>query len=157
MRHIHYLIGDATAPQTKGERFIVHICNDIGAWGQGFVVAISLKWPAPERAYRNWYHSQKSFQLGEIQEVPVEEHLSVINMIAQKGVVPDEEGVPPIRYQALETCLEKVAEIAYSRQASVHMPRIGCGLAGGHWEEIEPLLQKTLLAKKIPVFVYDLP
>ena len=23
--------------------------------------------------------------------------------------------------------------------ASVHMPRIGCGLAGGKWEEIEPI------------------
>lgn len=44
---------------------------------------------------------------------------------------------------------------ANSRQASVHMPRIGAGLAGGKWEEIEPIIIRTLSAKNIPVLVYD--
>lgn len=157
MRAIQYLVGDATNPKAQGYRLIVHICNDLGSWGQGFVLALSRKWDAPEAAYLNWHRSQKDFQLGEIQEIPVEENLSVIHMIAQKGVTLDALGNPPIRYQALEACLTKVAEIAMERQASIHMPRIGCGLAGGHWEEIEPILARTLLIKDIPVFVYDLP
>jgi hypothetical protein len=39
----------------------------------------------------------------------------------------------------------------------VHMPRIGCGLAGGQWEEIEPIIETTLGAKGVAVTVYDLP
>ena len=39
--------------------------------------------------------------------------------------------------------------------ASVHMPRIGCGLAGGKWERIEPLIERTLLARAVPTTVYD--
>lgn len=35
------------------------------------------------------------------------------------------------------------------------MPRIGCGLAGGKWEKIEPLINKNLIEKGIDVFVYD--
>jgi hypothetical protein len=37
-----------------------------------------------------------------------------------------------------------------------HMPRIGCGLAGGKWEMIEPLIQRILRSENIEVFVYDL-
>jgi len=35
------------------------------------------------------------------------------------------------------------------------MPRIGCGLAGGTWEEVEPLVQEHL-AVDFNVTVYDL-
>ena len=51
MRAIQYLVGDATNPKAQGYRLIVHICNDLGSWGQGFVLALSRKWDAPEAAY----------------------------------------------------------------------------------------------------------
>jgi hypothetical protein len=35
------------------------------------------------------------------------------------------------------------------------MPRIGCGLAGGTWDKIEPLIRETLCAAGVPVTVYD--
>lgn len=35
------------------------------------------------------------------------------------------------------------------------MPRIGCGLAGGKWELIEPLIEETLLKNNIETIVYD--
>ena len=60
-----------------------------------------------------------------------------------------------IRYDAVEKCLNKVAEFAKENQASIHMPRIGCGLAGGKWEEIESIILRTLLNKDIKVIVYD--
>jgi hypothetical protein len=33
------------------------------------------------------------------------------------------------------------------------MPRIGCGLAKGDWDQVEPLIQESL--GDIPVYVYD--
>jgi len=76
-------------------------------------------------------------------------------MIAQHGVKSTENG-PPIRYEAVEICLGKVAQNAKNKKASIHMPRLGCGLAGGKWDEIESIIQKTLSLQDIPVFVYDL-
>jgi len=35
------------------------------------------------------------------------------------------------------------------------MPRIGCGLAGGAWTRVEPLIAETLLAADLDVTVYD--
>jgi hypothetical protein len=37
------------------------------------------------------------------------------------------------------------------------MPRMGAGLAGGDWEVIELLIQETLCASDVAVYVYDLP
>ena len=35
------------------------------------------------------------------------------------------------------------------------MPRIGCGLAGGRWEKVEPLVRTRLSDRGISVTVYD--
>jgi hypothetical protein len=39
--------------------------------------------------------------------------------------------------------------------ASVHIPRISCGLAGGTWDKIEPLIKTGLSDKHVDVTVYD--
>jgi hypothetical protein len=39
--------------------------------------------------------------------------------------------------------------------ASVHMPRIGCGLAGSKWTRIEPLIEQYLCGRGVTVTVYD--
>ena len=156
MKEISYLVGDATAPEAPGPKIIVHVCNDIGAWGKGFVMALSKRWSEPESQYKKWYRERESndFELGAVQLVQVEDDLWVANMIGQHGLKPTKEG-PPIRYNAVEKCLGKVAKKAKELYASVHMPRIGCGLAGGKWEEIEPSITGQLSEKDIEVYVYD--
>ena len=41
MNSIKYIIGDATAPKMDGTKIICHVCNVIGGWGKGFVLALS--------------------------------------------------------------------------------------------------------------------
>ena len=155
MTDITYQKGDATDPQAKGNKIIAHVCNDQGRWGKGFVLALSARWPGPEQAYREWYRSGDDFTLGAVRFVQVGPNTWVANMVGQHG--PRGGGKnPPIRYDAVERCLGKVAEKAKEIAASVHMPRIGCGLAGGKWEQIEPLLVKTLCERDVAVTVYDL-
>ncbi|MEM7230761.1 MAG: macro domain-containing protein [Planctomycetota bacterium] len=151
-----YTTGDATAPVGDGKKIIAHICNDVGGWGKGFVVAISKRWADPENEYRRWFAERESndFGLGGVQMVSVEDDLWVANMVAQEGL-GKRKGVPPIRYKAVEACLANVAVNADEIGASVHMPRIGCGLAGGKWEEIEAIIERTLLARGLRVVVYD--
>lgn len=152
---INYLEGDALRPKIAGKKMIIHICNDIGGWGRGFVVALSKRWKKPEDEYRHWYDENKSFDLGKVQFVEVEDDIIVANMIAQHNIVR-RGGLPPIRYEALDKCLVLVGEKAQQENATIHMPRIGCGLAGGSWEEVERLIVKNLLTRNIGVYVYDL-
>jgi O-acetyl-ADP-ribose deacetylase (regulator of RNase III) len=152
--NIKYQVGDATRPSGQGRKIIAHICNDQGRWGKGFVVAISARWSEPEEVYRIWFNEKAGFELGAVQFIQVERDLWVANMIGQQGM-REKDGVPPIRYAAVWSGLQKVAEKAKELDASVHMPRIGCGLAGGDWTKIEPIIVETLCKKGVDVTVYD--
>ena len=156
MLEIKYLRGDATQPQCKGSKIIAHVCNDLGGWGKGFVLAISKRWPEPEKEYRSWHRgrAKNDFALGHVQLVNVEKYVWVANMIGQRGMKTGSKG-PPIRYEAIQECLASVAAMAKENSATVHMPRIGCGLAGGKWDLVEPLISSELSAAGIQVYVYD--
>ena len=81
-----YVNGDATRPQGEGPKFIIHCCNDIGAWGAGFVMAVSRRWGSPkEGCYspEDAYYSLKPFSdelLGVSQIVKVDEELWIIKL-----------------------------------------------------------------------------
>lgn len=158
MKSICYVEGDATQPQGEGNKIIAHVCNDIGRWGKGFVVALSKRSKQPELAFREWFANRQNsdFRLGAVQFVSIEPDVWVANMVGQHQVkVKGDGGVPPIRYEALEQALISLGERAESLGASVHMPRIGCGLAGGQWMLIEPLILRHLSEREVEVFIYD--
>ncbi|WP_338390329.1 macro domain-containing protein [Aureibacter tunicatorum] len=144
------------SPQAKGVKIIAHICNNLGGWGKGFVLAISKRWKEPEAAYRSWHRNRakNDFALGNIQIVQAEQYIYIANMLGQQGMRTGSNGVP-IRFEAVRECLEKLVLEAERLNASVHMPRIGCGLAGGKWDRVEPIIKETLIDKGIQVTIYD--
>lgn len=180
---IRYVTGDATAPQGDGPKVIAHVCNDAGGWGAGFVLALSRRWNAPEAGYRRWWEATLTrrtdypLRLGNTLYVAVEPPIVVANMVAQEGFGQD--GRPPLRYAHLHACLADVALYCLNDRVvnghldshpdvregaryswvrpSVHMPRIGCGLAGGSWDEVSSIIESALCARGIEVTVYDLP
>jgi O-acetyl-ADP-ribose deacetylase (regulator of RNase III) len=154
---IDYVSGDATAPIGSGQRIIVHVCNDIGAWGKGFVMAVSRKWPLPERHYRNWHRQLgENLPLGAVQFVEVAADIRVANLVGQHEI-KRQNNETPIRYDAIRVGLASVAGEAVRLRASIHMPRIGTGLAGGSWGKIAQIIEQELCSKGIAVTVYDLP
>lgn len=150
---INYINGDATNPIGNDNRIIIHICNDIGKWGKGFVLAISKKWKLPEKEYRKW-SNDKSFRLGNIQTIQVDPKIWVINMIAQHDIKII-NNIKPIRYEAVRECFKKVTLEVEKYHASIHMPKIGCGLAGGKWEIVEQIILDELIVNNISVTVYN--
>ena len=164
---IIYLKGDATNPIGDGPRAIIHICNNSGGWGAGFVLALSKKWSQPEAQYRKWHRYRSDlefgpFALGNIAWVQVEPNLWVVNMIAQEGYgsrgtfrhKPEGDLSIPLRYEALRNCLAKVALEAKHLGVTIHGPRLGSGLAGGSWPMIESFINESLSA--FSVHIYDL-
>lgn len=155
---IKYVKGDATAPlgPEESNKIIVHVCNDIGGWGAGFVLAISRRWDGPEVEYRGWARDGTDFKLGQVRFVQVEPHLWVANLIGQRDIGRKEGSkLPPIRYDAIREGLTEIAKKAVDLEASIHMPRIGCGLAGGKWQIMEPIIQDQLTEFGVDVTVYD--
>jgi O-acetyl-ADP-ribose deacetylase (regulator of RNase III) len=120
------------------------------------VLALSRRWPEPERDFRAWHRGRATndFGLGATRLVPVTADISIANMIGQHGIKRGSSG-PPIRYEAVDRCLASLGEHALEKGASVHMPRIGCGLAGGRWELIEPMIVTRLSDRDVAVVIYD--
>jgi O-acetyl-ADP-ribose deacetylase (regulator of RNase III) len=179
---VKYVVGDAANDPQHG--IIVHVCNDIGGWGSGFVVPLGQRFPLARRRYRNWalanerlliehYARRKlaTLPLGAVQFIDVSNpsgwvELWVGNMIAQRGV----GGNHPLQYDALRACLQEVRRFAEPENLTIHMPRIGCGLAGGRWyasddpwdthafsevgTAVGPIVEEVL--EGLDVIVYDL-
>lgn len=156
MAGLSIITGDATSP-TAG--VIVHVCNDLGRWGRGFVLAISGRWPQPEAVYKSAFRKRPHPSLGTTQFVRVREGpdpLWVVNMIAQHKIG---RGARRIQYDHLTTCLVAVRKWMQTQSpplTEVHMPRIGCGLGGGEWSVIEAIVRATLVNHSINVIVYDM-
>ena len=149
---IHYLEGDATQPigDRDDYKLIIHVCNNVGAWGAGFVLAVSKAFGSgPEQFYKRDIKNGLLF-LGKTQFVDVNARITVANMVAQ---TLDYRQGPNIKYDALKACLENVAEYAREKGASVHGPRFGAGLAGGKWDVIEKLINETM--SDLDVYIYD--
>lgn len=146
---IHYHVGSALEPVEK-PAIIAHICNDIGGWGSGFVIAINNKWTAPMAAYISKSH----FTLGQVDIIPVEDGICVANIIGQHGLIGP-KNTSPVRYDAITTGLRFIANICRHSHTSLHIPRIGCARGGGTWDRIVQCLRES--CQGIDVHVYDLP
>jgi hypothetical protein len=157
MPELHYIIGDATEP-IKRPAVLPHCCNDAAGWGRGYVLALSAKYPEPERAYREWFKigSYKELgkpELGKCQIVQVKPDIWVANIIGQHGTQYVGK-TPPIRYEAIEEGLKTANQFATEKGATIHSPRLGAVLAGGSWPELENIIKRTVT---VETYIYTLP
>ncbi len=156
---IQYVKGDALKPRGGSPKVIAHVINDATThWGGvSFAAALKKKWPDAHRAFTQkvLMSNREALTLGSVSHALAEPGLHVYNIVAQHGF--GKSTTPRIRYAALEVGLKKLAEFAASQGASVHMPRIGAGNAGGSWSVIEELIEDALIKQGVSVMVYDLP
>ena len=115
------------------------------------MLAVSRRWPEPERDFRAWHRGRAGNDVGPRRgprRAGPTRHLGGEHGRPTRH--QDRQFGPPIRYDTLGRCLTAVGEHALTLHASIHIPRIGCGLAGGRWDQIEPIIIRTLCARDIP-------
>jgi len=149
--------GSALEPRRTGPQIIAHIVNDkTPNWGAGFARAVRNKYPSVQKDFKEWaVMNPDKFSLGNTKTSIASDELYIVNMIAQHGY--GESVKPRIRYAALRDCLHQLNKITLSKGASVHMPRIGTGYAGGNWSYILELIDEILVRNGINVTIYTLP
>lgn len=167
-KRLRYTIGDATKPQSSSyQQVIAHCVNDLGLWGAGFTAALDSRYPEARASYLRWasprtdvdIEAARPFKLGVCKTSPLASGESVIliaHLMGQTGV--GRKDGPSIRYEHLRSAMEMLAGTAkHLYDCTIHMPRIGCGLAGGTWDKVEPIIRETLCAEDLDVTIYDLP
>jgi Zn-dependent peptidase ImmA (M78 family)/O-acetyl-ADP-ribose deacetylase (regulator of RNase III) len=153
---IRYIIGDATEPRGTGKKIIAQIVNDESLnWGRGFGLELAKKFPGIQSDFHKWVEGGSNLKLGNSHLFHVSDDLSIFQMVAQHGYGPSTK--PRIRYRSLSESLIALSKAAREMSASVHMPKIGTGYAGGNWDIISELIEENLIKQGIEVTVYELP
>jgi len=149
--------GDALEPRGNGRKIIAQVVNDkTPNWGAGFARAVRNRYQLVQKDFKEWAVSHPNeFSLGNTHESYISDDLSIVHMIAQHGY--GESSKSRIRYVALRDCLYQLKDIALAKSASVHMPRIGTGYAGGNWGYILELIDEILVINGVDVTIYTLP
>lgn len=152
-------------PQDSDMVVIPHVCNDIGGWGRGFVLAVEKHFPQAKSAYKSLIGTDL-LKLGHTNFAPSDDGKVIIaNMIAQRDIITQNIGgerVPPIRYDALDKCMRDVAVFCEDRinqgiakNLQILCPMFGAGLAGGDWQKISKMIETIWDKIPVTVFVYE--
>jgi len=142
---IHYKKGDVTEAT---EQVIAHGVNCTGHFGSGVAGAIKRNHPY----VREQYLSLSEHILGTCQFV---EYAGRIWVNAHTQQDNGYDGKQYADLTAVAYCLVSIAE--YMRDnllTTIAMPKIGCGLGGLDWEQVEILVQNIL--EDYEVFIYEL-
>lgn len=128
--------------------YVVHGCNTLGIMGAGLAKAVKDVYPEAYAAYRKQFLERGLF-LGEIITVPVDKppqglpHKFIVNAMTQDRLAKY-DGEFVVSYEAIGHAFERIRELAVASQLPVHVPLIGCGLAGGKWSEVAPIIDAAL-------------
>jgi hypothetical protein len=133
---------------------VIHCCNNLGAWGSGFVIALNERFGTePRKIYK-----ENSLELGDVSLYYNEkENIGVYNIIGQDGVV-SRDNPKPIRYDAIYDGCERVLKDAnekFGNRWEIHMPKMGSGLAQGNWSVIRTIVEQVFSKHGIDVWVYN--
>lgn len=154
IKYRHGSILDISYP---GRRIVCQLVNDKAIrWGGGIARRMAERYPEAEEHYASkMMIIPQSARLGSVIYSPLEHDLTLASVVGQAGFGPSL--FPRVRYEALERGLRDVSEFAIANAASVHLPKLGTGAAGGDWGIVEEIIDNELVRKGLDVVVYDLP
>lgn len=159
---IHYIKGDLIEAVKNNEvDVIAQQCNCFNTMGSGIAKQIKQHFPVAYEADCKTNRGDKG-KLGTISMAYDQRYdLYLFNLYGQYGF---NRHMINTNYEALEKSLKamyfvlrsgSIYEPAIKSDSRIGIPRLGCGLAGGDWNVVEELVEKTI-AKSYDVFVYDL-
>jgi O-acetyl-ADP-ribose deacetylase (regulator of RNase III) len=154
---IRYRHGNVLDISLPGPKIICQLVNDKAIrWGGGTARKFAEKCPTAEDEFASaMMRIPQKMRLGSVVYTDIEDDLRLASIVGQEGFGPSL--FPRIRYSALEKGLSEVGEYALAHRASVHLPKIGTGSAGGEWRIIEEIVDNELVRRGLDVTVYDLP
>jgi O-acetyl-ADP-ribose deacetylase (regulator of RNase III) len=132
---------------------IAHGVNCQNAMGSGVAKAIYTKYPVVKESYRRLCENQSPESLlGKVQCVySASMNKSIFNLFTQLHYGRD--GKPYASLIAIKECFSYLNTLLlYDNYLAI--PKIGCGLGGLRWEDVEPVIDAS--APYLNIYVYSL-
>lgn len=134
---------------------LVHQVNGLGVMGAGLAKQIAERYPHVERAYKRFVQTDGATPeelLGACLLAPASDHLTIANVFGQARIGRQKRQTD---YKALENALIAVTARAYAESKTVAIPhKLGCGLAGGDWDVVEPMIERIFEGVDVTIYHY---
>ena len=139
--------GDLVYMAKNGEfDVIVQGCNCFNTMGAGIAKQIKNTFPdayqADLRTPKGDPEKLGTYSKGIHYSYNKNKYVTIVNAYTQFNYKVDDDGEPPVDYDAIEKALIGVNN--EFKWQSIGLPLIGCGLAGGDWERVRTIIEKTL-------------
>jgi O-acetyl-ADP-ribose deacetylase (regulator of RNase III) len=136
---------------------LAHGCNSLGVMGSGIATVFRRKWPDMYAGYKQLC-SSKQLVPGDIFPYRDESGLWIYNLITQGHTnVVKPHWIEPAKLEYIEAAFYKM--LVLTPDQTIGIPKIGAGLGGLEWEDIERTIQNCLKVTedKTTIVVHILP
>jgi hypothetical protein len=161
-RAVEHRLGDLLELDPAGGPVVIaHVVNDAArVWGRrGFADSLARRFPFAAGSFRAWaVSSSEHLRLGNAhvsEQRYGDRSVFIVSLIAQEGYGPG--SLTRLNIEALRSSLAVVAQVAEDAGATVLVPRLGAGQAGGRWDLIEKALADVVVSRGVRVIVHTLP
>lgn len=141
-------IGDLFAQEDL--KALAHGCNCAGAMGKGIAVGFKERYPQMYKLYQSF--CKAGAVPGEVfPYYDWDTDVVIYNLMTQR------HWTTPATIEAIEQSVRTMMEMLQDIQIkTVGIPKIGCGLGGLDWKDVQPLLEKISEEYKVTIVVVSL-
>lgn len=155
--------------EARDENFdvIMHGCNCFCTMGAGIAPIMAENFGCDKYRLESSKYKGSILKLGQIDyegkmlldgeiHSPLQDqtpNLYVVNAYTQYGFAT--KGALALSYPALALCLIKINHLFKGKR--IGLPQIGCGLAGGDWNQVKHMIQTILVDCDTTVVIFDRP
>lgn len=130
---------------------LIHCCNCFNTMGAGIARALADRWPGVRAADDKTERGDRS-KFGKF-TVYSNEKITVYNLYGQYNFGTSKRMV---NYEAVLRGLERIAkdlkEKGVYKEVDIGTYKLGCGLAGGNWNIMKPIIEEAFPDKEIMVY-----
>lgn len=136
---------------------IVHGCNCFNTQKAGLALQMDKEFETSEASLE--YYTEHYGDIDKLGRIQVSTHivenntvLNIINAYTQY-YYGFRNGKAPVDYEAITLCMRKINHNFKGK--SILVPLIGCGLAGGDWNIVKPIIQRELVDMDVTIVHYE--
>lgn len=149
---IHKVEGDILLSKAQA---IAHGVGINDPMDKGLALELHKNYPAMHKDFHRWCH-QHNTKPGEAWMWGGPDHVRIINLITQEGMDSHDHRHGKATLSNVRHALAALVKIVeHEKFSSLALPRLATGVGDLDWDDVWPIIDRTLGALEIPVFVYE--
>jgi O-acetyl-ADP-ribose deacetylase (regulator of RNase III) len=121
---------------------------------KGLALALHNQYPAMHKDFHHWCH-QHHPEPGDAWMWGGANEVRIVNLITQEGADSHDHRLGKATASHVNHALRALVKIiAKEKFTSIALPRLATGVGGLDWDEVWPLIERSLSGLDIPVYIY---